>query len=61
MTRRFWLSASLAISLLAAGGGAVLAGAQQISPLSVNAASRFANAGFGETLVGEASARLSYP
>jgi hypothetical protein len=49
MTRRFWISVSLAASLVAAGGGAVLAGAKSISPLSVNAASRFANAGLGET------------
>jgi hypothetical protein len=49
MSRRLWLSLSLAVSLLAAGSGAVLAGAKQISPLSVNAASRFANAGLGET------------
>jgi hypothetical protein len=49
MTRRFWLSVSLAVSLLAAGGGAVLAGSQSISPLSVNAANRYASAGLAET------------
>lgn len=49
MTRRFWLSVSLAASLLAAGSGAVFAGAKSIAPLSVNAASRYANAGLGET------------
>jgi hypothetical protein len=49
MTRRFWLSVSLAVSLLAAGSGAVFAGAKSLSPLTVNAASRYANAGLAET------------
>jgi hypothetical protein len=49
MTPRFWIPVSLACSLVAAGTGSVLAGAKSIAPLTVNAASRFANAGLGET------------